>query len=145
MDANDEVVEVSTEDSKPSGGIKILAALTYIAKGFVLLIFALTLVAVYTSEDLFIDKVPDSDMSTSEWLGMVKIMSLLFVLSSIGAIIGTLMMVKGKKIGFTIYGISSVLYCVIFFYLGIDIIGAILIGLALIFILSYWRHAKRFS
>lgn len=145
MAVTDEIVEGSNQDSKPSGGIKILAVLTYISKGFILLIFALTLVALFTSEDLFVDKKPDSDMSTTEWLFMVKIMSLLFVVSSIGTIIGALVMVRGKKKGFTIYGISSVVYCVIFFYLGIDIIGVILIGLALIFMLSYWRHVKKFS
>lgn len=121
---------------KSPGGVKALAIFTYIGKVLLILFSLGFLVGLFVAQDYMVNKVADADQSSEGWVLETKILCLVYLVSSVGAIIGVNKMKKGKKKGFYLHAISNALLIAFLAY-NANIVEWIIAGSLALFILLY--------
>lgn len=132
----DQAIETQPKDKKAPGGVKALAVFTYIGKVLLILLSLGFLVGLFVAEDYMVNKVADADQNSDAWVLETQILCLVYLISSIGAIIGVNKMKKGKKKGFYLHAISNVLLIAFLAY-NANIVEWIIAGSLALFILLY--------
>lgn len=136
MSTSEEALESVSPGKKAPGGVKALAVFTYIGKVLLILLSLGFLLGMILSEDYFVNKLKNADQTTDQWLLETKILCLIYLISSVGAIIGVNKMRKGKKTGFFIHALSNLLLIGFLVY-NANILELIIAGSLTLFILLY--------
>ena len=110
MSNPEESVEALENDQpkKGPGGVKAISIFTYLGKSLLILLALGLLIGLIVSKDYFVNKIKDADQNTDQWIMETQILCVVYLLSSIGAIIGVIKMRKGKRSGFFIHAISNI-------------------------------------
>jgi heme/copper-type cytochrome/quinol oxidase subunit 3 len=133
MEDYNEVLE--TEETQPTGvpdTVKVLAIISYIGHGFLIIIFLIAMAFFATTSGSNIARLMGSQVDG--FLTILIVVFLLFIGFSVISIIGAAKMHKGKKIGFVLYAIGSGLLGLLFLLGAAQqpsnlILGLITIGL----------------
>ena len=139
MDATEQIIdseELKVTEKKSPGGVKAIAVFSYIGKVLLILLSAGLLVGIFVSKDYMIDKVQNSDMSTEDWILRTIILCLIYIITSVVAMIGVRKMVKGKREGFFMHAGSNLVLIAFLFY-GAGLFEYIIMAPLAFFILLY--------
>ncbi|NOQ73339.1 MAG: hypothetical protein GQ574_15140 [Crocinitomix sp.] len=140
----DEVLE-TPEDAQPTSvpdAVKVLAVLSYIGHGFLLIIMLIAFVFFATASSSTVGQLMGGRMEGG-MLSVILVVFLLFIGFSIMSIIGAAKMHKGKKSGFILFAIGSGLLGLLILLGAAEQVSNLILGLIIIgFVIAFGTQLK---
>lgn len=147
MSSSEEIIEPQEQqvpEKKSSGGIKAIAAFSYIGKILIILAALILLVGFVFFEEMTINKIENADQNTAQFILESKIFCLLYIFASIYALKGIRKMIKGQRKGFYIYVLSNIVTIALLAY-NANMYEWIIAGSVAVFILLYLPFVRKLA
>tara|TARA_B110000046_G_C12944895_1_gene377506 strand:+ start:157 stop:594 length:438 start_codon:yes stop_codon:yes gene_type:complete len=128
MEDYNEILE--TEETQPTGvpdAVKVLAIISYIGHGFLIIIFLISMAFFATASGSNVARIMGSQVDG--FMTILIVVFLLFISFSVISIIGAAKMHKGKKIGFVLFAIGSGLLGLLFLLGAAQQMSNLILGL----------------